>query len=280
MNVILSEKCLADFIKLIHELTGITVAPNRNSMVEGRLRRRLTVLGLTSYDSYFKLVKNDKAEQVNFVDQVTTNETYFYRTRRVWDFIEKELLPEWLSLHPKTIFTAWSAASSSGEEAYTLGIICQAFKDNNPSFLYSIKGTDISKEMVRLSQQGRYSGRSIEAFRKSRPELFEKYMAKINHEGYEVIPEIKNRIKFQQHNLFNSLQPKEKFNLVLIRNVLIYFNGPDQEKVISLVDPNIADDGVMIIGESESLAHINTNFKSIEPLVYKPIPACSRLKAS
>lgn len=280
MNVVLGEKCLADFIELIHGLTGITIAANRNSMIEGRLRKRLSALKLTSYESYLKLVSVDKAEQVSFIDLVTTNETYFYRTPRIWDFIEKKFLPEWMALHPKTVFTAWSAAASSGEEAHTLGIICQAFKENNPSFLYQITGTDISKEMVGLCQQGQYSGRSIEAFRKTRPELFEKYMTQATGDSFEVIPEIKSRLRFQQHNLFQSLLQKEKFNLVLIRNVLIYFKGQDQEKVISLIGPKMADDGVMIIGESESLTHINTNFKSIEPLVYKSSPAVSGLKVS
>lgn len=280
MNVVLNEKCLNDFIKLIHELTGITIAANRNSMVEGRLRKRLTTLGLTSYESYLKLVREDRSEQVNFVDLVTTNETYFYRTPRIWDYIEKKLLPDWLLTHPKAVFTAWSAASSSGEEAHTLGIICQSFKEKNPTFLYQITGTDISKEMVGLCQQGHYSGRSIESFKKTRPELFEKYLAKATGESFQVTPEIKSRLKFQQHNLFQSLQHKERFDLVLIRNVLIYFKGPDQEKVISLIAPKMADDGVMIIGESESLTHINTNFKSVEPLVYKPNPAASGLKAS
>lgn len=280
MSVVLSEKCLNDFIKLIHELTGITIASNRNFMVEGRLRKRLTTLGLTSYESYLKLVREDRSEQVNFVDVVTTNETYFYRTPRVWDYIEKKLLPEWLVSHPKAVFTAWSAAASSGEEAHTLGIICQAFKEKNPSFLYQISGTDISKEMVGLCQQGHYSGRSIESFKKTRPELFEKYMTKAVGESFQVISEIKSRLKFQQHNLFQALQHKERFDLVLIRNVLIYFKGPDQEKVISLIGPKMVEDGVMIIGESESLNHINTNFKSVEPLVYKQNPAASGLKAS
>lgn len=278
--MVLSEKCLNDFIKLIHELTGITIASNRNSMVEGRLRKRLTTLGLTSYESYLKLVREDRSEQVNFVDLVTTNETYFYRTPRVWDYIEKKFLPEWFAAHPKAVFTAWSAAASSGEEAHTLGIICQAFKEKNPDFLYQISGTDISKEMVGLCQQGHYLGRSIESFKKTRPELFEKYMTKAAGDSFQVIPEIKSRLKFQQHNLFQSLQHKERFDLVLIRNVLIYFKGPDQEKVISLIGPKMAEDGVMIIGESESLTHINTNFKSVEPLVYKQNPAASSLKAS
>lgn len=280
MSLILNEKCLNDFIKIIHELTGITIAPNRSSMVEGRLRKRLTTLGLTSYESYLKLVREDSSEQVSFIDLVTTNETYFYRTPRIWDYIEKKLIPEWFTAHPKAIFSAWSAASSSGEEAHTLGIICQAFKENNPNFLYQITGTDVSREMVGLCQQGNYAGRSIESFKKNRPELFEKYMTKATGESYQVIPEIKSRLKFQQHNLFQSLQRKEQFNLVLIRNVLIYFKGPDQEKVVSLIGPKMAEDGVMIIGESESLTHINTGFTSVEPLVYKQIPAASRLKAS
>jgi chemotaxis protein methyltransferase CheR len=171
--------------------------------------------------------------------------------------------------HPKSVFSAWSAASSSGEEAHTLGIICQAFKEKNPSFIYQITGTDISKEMVGLCQQGKYAGRSIESFKKSRPELFDTYMSKCDGDSYEVIPKIKSRLRFHQHNLFQSLQLHDSYHLVLIRNVLIYFKGPDQEKVISLIGPKMAGDGVMIIGESETLTHINTNFKSVEPLIYR-----------
>jgi chemotaxis protein methyltransferase CheR len=279
MNMVLDEKCLADFIKLIHELTGISVAPNRSSMVEGRLRKRVMALSLPSYESYFKLLREERTEQINFIDLITTNETYFYRTPRVWDFIEKKFLPEWVETHPKTIFSAWSAASSSGEEAHTLGILCQAFKEKNPSFLYQITGTDISEEMVSLCREGQYRGRSLEVFKKTRPELVERYMRKTQNDGFEVIPEIKGRLRFQKHNLFHTLVAKEKYHLVLLRNVLIYFKAPDQEKVISLIGPRMADDGVMIIGESESLTHINTPFKSIEPLVYKLNPLARGLKA-
>lgn len=268
MEVILSEKCLSDFIKLIHELTGITIAPNRSSMVEGRIRKRVFALKLANYEAYLKFVKEDKVEQVSFIDLITTNETYFYRTPRIWDYIEKKLLPAWLESHPKAVFTAWSAAASSGEEAHTLGVLCQAFKEKHPSFLYQITGTDISNEMVGLCQLGHYSGRAIDSFKKTRPELFKKHLKHVEAETFEVSPEIKTRIKFQQHNLFKALPGKEKFDLVLIRNVLIYFKGSDQEKVISLIESKLAADGVMIIGESESLSHINTNFKSVEPLVY------------
>lgn len=269
MDMVLGEKCFTDYIKFIHELTGITIGKNRNSLVESRLRKRIVTLNLSSYESYFKRVKEDQTEQLKFVDLVTTNETYFYRTPRIWDYIENKFLPDWFAKYPNTVFTAWSAASSSGEEAHTLGILCEAFKEKNPSFHYQILGTDISQEMVALCQQGTYSGRSLDSFKKNRPDLFEKYMCKNTHESYNVTADIKNRLRFQHHNLFQELNQKDKFHLVLIRNVLIYFTGADQERVISLIEPKLTNDGVMIIGESESLTHISTNFKSIEPLIYK-----------
>ncbi len=277
MNAVMTDKSFKDLLELIHELTGITIAENRTSMVEGRLRKRLATLGM-DYQAYIVLVKSDREEQTRFVDLITTNETYFFRTPRIWDYIENKFLPQWLKTHPKQVFTAWSAAASSGEEAHSLGVVCQVFKEKHPEFVYQIIGTDISAEMVGLCQQGEYSGRSIEAFKTTRPAQFEKYMKKTANGTVQVIPEIKNRLKFQQHNLFNSFKASGSFDLILVRNVLIYFKGQDQEKVLSLMVPKLAADGSLIIGESESLSHINTVFKSIEPLVYGVPSAASSLK--
>lgn len=269
MDVVLSEECFHDFLKMIHELTGITIAQNRASMVEARLRKRMKALSLVTYDSYLKYVKENRAEQSFFIDVVTTNETYFYRTPRIWDYIENKFLAEWFTANPKKVFTAWSAAASSGEEAHTLAIICQAFKEKNPAFLYQITGTDISNEMVGRCQQGHYSGRSLESFKSLRPELFQKYMRMQENNVFQILPEIKARIKFSQQNLFKCKPPAEKFDLILIRNVLIYFKPGDQETVLSLIAPCLAEDGKLIIGESESLSHIKTPFKYVEPLIYK-----------
>jgi chemotaxis protein methyltransferase CheR len=269
MSAILPELCLAALIKLIYELTGISVAADRSSLVESRLRKRLRSLNLSTYESYLKLVKEDKLEQCHFIDLVTTNETYFYRTPRIWEHIENNLLVNWLSARPKMTFTAWSAASSSGEEAHTLGIICQSFKEKNPQFNYKIIGTDISSEMVSRCQKGQYSGRSVEVFKRIRPDLFKKYLIPESEGSFQVNQKVKSHIRFFQHNLFNPLDEAIQFDLVLLRNVLIYFKGPDQEKVISLMSPKMAKDAVLIIGESESLTYINTPFKSVEPLIYK-----------
>jgi chemotaxis protein methyltransferase CheR len=264
----LSEKCFHEFLGVIYKLTGMTVSKNRNSMVEGRLRKRITLLNLSSYESYLERVKEDSSEQVYFINLITTHETYFFRTPRVWDYIEKTVLPQWFHDNPQDTFLAWSAASSSGEEVYTLGILCESFREKNPSFSYQILGSDISMEMVRLSQKGEYSGRSIENFKKVKPNLFHRYMKPLDSDTFEVLPSIKSRVQFRQHNLFHRDSRKDLFSLILLRNVLIYFKSEDQERVMSLLAPKLSSKGIMIIGESESLSHIQTPFQALEPLVY------------
>ncbi len=277
MEVVLSEKCFGEYLNLIHELTGITIAKNRTSMIEGRLRKRVSTLKLSSYEDYLRLVKQDRSEQISFIDLITTNETYFFRTPRIWDYLETKFLPKWIAEHPKQVFTAWSAAASSGEEAHSLGILCQSFKDKHPNFLYQIVGTDISAEMIGLCQSGAYSGRSIESFRKTRTPLFDRFMRLSDSEEFRVSSEIKSRLRFLQHNLFRPLPTQDRFDLVLLRNVLIYFTAKDQETVLSLVEPRLAENGVLIIGESESLTHIRTQFKPIEPFVYNSKNASSSM---
>ncbi len=269
MAAVLSETCFKEFLSLVHKLTGITIASNRTSMLEGRLRKRISALGLETYEEYLKLAQDNAGEQKHFIDLVTTNETYFFRTPRVWEYIERKFLPQWSAKHPNQMMKAWSAAASSGEEAHSLGVICQDFKEKTPGFQYQITGTDISGEMIDLCQKGLYSGRSLEAFKKTRPAQFERHMKLKGDNTYQVASEIKAHLKFQQHNLFRAFQTQEAFDLILIRNVLIYFKGPDQETVLSLIAPRLAPEGVLIIGEAESLAHINTGYKSIEPLVYR-----------
>ena len=238
-------------------------------MVEGRIRRRANELKLESYASYLKLVRDDPRERPLFIDLVTTNETYFYRTPRIWEYLVGQFLPRWHETHKGQTFSAWSAAASSGEEAHTLAILLQSFKESHAGFVYQILGTDISEEMVSLCESGMYRGRSIEAFRKTKPDLFMKYMESGDGTSFSVKSEIKARMKFQSHNLFKPLASRGPFDLILVRNVLIYFTAADQEKVIANLEPRLKQDGVVIIGESESLSQIKTGLKSQSPLIYQ-----------
>lgn len=264
----LSDACFENAVELIHSLTGISISPGRRTMVLGRMRRRASELGFTDYDSYLDLVRKDPGEKRLFVDLVTTNETYFFRTPRIWKFIEDEFLPSWLRKNEGKTLQAWSAAASSGDEAHSLAVLLEDFREKHPHFTYQILGTDISREMIELCRKGVYQGRSIESFRSHRPDLFAKYMES-SSEGYSIRADIKLRMKFLEHNLFQPLPMSTSFDLVLIRNVLIYFKGNDQEKVLKLIEPRLAPDGKLIIGESESLSYIRTGFTALQPLVYR-----------
>lgn len=265
---LLNEASYQDCLGLIHQLTGITVGPNRHSMIQGRLRRRMREVRIADFETYLNYVKNSESEKPFFIDLVTTNETYFFRTPRVWDYLSQEMIPSWHIKNPGQIFKVWSAACSSGEEAHSLAIVCEEFKEKNPSFQYQILATDISQEMVALASAGMYSGRSIESFREQKANLFQKYM-KPSGDKFHLSAAIRSRMQFRTHNLFQPLYPQEVFQLILLRNVLIYFTREDQEKVLAHLSGQLAPEARLIIGESESLAYIQCNFSFVMPLVYE-----------
>ncbi|MFN8790025.1 MAG: CheR family methyltransferase [Bdellovibrionales bacterium] len=274
----LSDDSLREWIQMIHRLTGITISESRRSMVQGRLRKRVLELKLSSYQEYFAYVQTKADEKTIFIDLITTNETYFYRTPRIWDYIEKEFLPQWHKTRPGGNLQAWSAAASSGEEAHTLGILLQNYRSTRADFSYSILGTDISQKMVQSCQQGEYVGKALDHFQKLRPDLAQKFLVPLPSGASTVHADIRLRLKFKTHNLFQPLVGAPKFDLILLRNVLIYFTPKDQEVVLQNVAANLAGDGVLIIGESESLTHIQTPFRSLHPLIYTKASPAELLK--
>jgi chemotaxis protein methyltransferase CheR len=265
----IDDKTMLRFISVAHQWTGITLTLNKKIMLQGRLRSRMRELKISSYPKYLEHLESEAEEKGLFIELITTNETYFYRTPRVWEHLEKEFIPNWITKNPGKTFNAWSAAASSGEEAYTLGAHLQMFKEKHAGFQFQIYGTDISKDILAVAEQATYMGRSIEMFRDKRPDLFHKCLRK-NADGasFTIAPEIKSQITFQHHNLFEAPKTKISFDLVLVRNVLIYFEGPDQEKVLFNISRNMKPDGLLVIGESESLTRLQTPFTYEAPLIY------------
>lgn len=159
INNELSDACFGEFVKVIHDLTGISLGSTRQKMLEGRLRKRLRATETPDFESYLKLICKDQGEAEQFINQVTTNETYFYRTPRVWSYVSEVFLPQWLSTSGRTQLYAWSAAASTGAEAYTMGVIFEAFRKANPGFDYKILGTDIDSDVISVAEAGQYVGR-------------------------------------------------------------------------------------------------------------------------
>ena len=139
----------------------------------------------------------------------------------------------------------------------------------NPGFDYEVLGTDITRKMIERCREGKYSGRSVRLFRETKPEWFSQHMLDVGSGEFCANDEIRSRLSFHEHNLFQGLKANGHFDLVLLRNVLIYFTAKDQEKVLTKVAPRLADNGLLIIGESESLAHINSSFRKRTTYFYE-----------
>ena len=264
----LDQITLEQMLKLVHKYTGITMNSSKKALLQGRLRPRVRDLGLHTYSDYIEYLSSHKEEVQEFVNIITTNETSFFRTQRVWDFFSNEYLPEWVSRNPGKTLNIWSAASSSGEEVYTIGISCEQFRQKHPGFDYQILGTDISTEVLKVGETGEYGGRSIENFKTNNRPLFDKFLIP-TESRFKVAPEIRARIRFASHNLFTVPKQKEFFDIVFLRNVMIYFETLDQEKVLENISRAILPNGTLVIGESESLNNLKTSFIFKSPLIYE-----------
>ncbi len=277
---VLSDQCFSKLTDRVHALTGITIKPERRAMLEGRVARRLRALSLTDFESYINHVDSMPDEQEAFVNTITTNETYFYRTPRIWEYVSDSFLSQWYEQNRGSTLNIWSAASSTGEEAHTLGILMQCFKDSHPRFDYRITGTDIDSSVIQRATSGLYKGRSVERFRNEKPELFARYMVGNDADGFKVATTIKKNIQFKKLNLFNPGPVDTTYTLILLRNVLIYFTKEDKKRVMQAVYKRLSVSGVVIIGESESLNGLSSDFATIAPTIYQRADARSGAKAA
>ncbi|MES2106021.1 MAG: protein-glutamate O-methyltransferase CheR [Pseudomonadota bacterium] len=264
----INQATLAALIRLVRKHTGIAMSEHKSMLLERRLRPRLLALSLTSYQDYLSALERDHTEVPYFIDMVTTNDTLFFRTQQVWNFFSEQFLPEWLQAHPGECLRIWSAASASGEEVYSIAMLCHEFQRLARQFQYQILGTDISENMLATASAGEYGGRSVERIKQSHPQLFDKYFTAIPA-GVRIGDELKQHVGFSRHNLLLSLKSMKKFDIVFLRNVLIYFDADDQETVLANIRQNMKQHARLILGESESIGHLKTSYRMELPLIYR-----------
>ena len=263
----LNPATLTALIALVRKHTGIAMTERKSVLLEGRLRPRMQLLAIGSYQDYLDKVEQDRAEIPHFIDLVTTNDTLFFRTPQVWEYVEKEFLPQWWAAHPGRRLKVWSAAAASGEELYSMAMLCEEFQATAPGFSYQIHATDISQQILAAARAGRYGGRSVERLRSSHPDWVKKYFRPFNG-GLQVVDSLKQHVELAQHNLLTPLKPRQQFDLVLLRNVLIYFDQEHQQTVLSQARLSMAPHARLILGESESIGGLDTAYRYERPMVY------------
>lgn len=263
---------LGHALALVRQHTGITMAPTKQSMLQSRLRQRMRALKIGSYDAYIRYLLDSADERQRFIDVVTTHHTTFFRTPRIWQHVREDFLPKWLESHPKKTLRAWSAAASSGEEACTIAMCCEEARRNHPDFSWEINATDIALDVLQRAETGVYSGNSTAAFHTGYPELFERYNTLNSPDRFQLADDLRRRITYAQHNLLDDSPWRDRFDLIFLRNVLIYFKQDVIETVVRNIAPALREGGLLIIGEAESLAAMNVPFAFVRPQIYRRIP--------
>lgn len=262
---------LQRLLVLVKQHTGITMEERKRDLLLSRVGRRMRILGLKTPEEYLEYLEKTSSETQEFVNVITTNETLFFRTPVIWEFFQKEFLPQWYAANPKGTLRLWSAASSSGEEACSICISCEEFKLAHPDFKYQIDATDISTGVLGEAQSGIFSGKSVDDLKNKHPHFVMKYFKPQGDGALKVNPDLWGRVNFSVHNLHTRKANVGTYDLVFLRNVMIYFNDRDQELVLSNIHRTMKDTGLLILGESESLARLKSPFNFKKPLIYQKV---------
>lgn len=277
-NVVPGEYPLADadydFIcRLVYDKSRIALGPDKKILVTSRLAKRLRQLNLGSYREYCDLLRSPAgAEELrNLIDRISTNHTHFFRETKHFDFLRDKLLPQWRadSRSRDGVFRVWSAASSTGEEPYTIAIHLAEHLAPAESGRWEIEATDISTRVLDIARQAVYdadrlSGMSTELVRR----YFQKGMR--DWEGhFRVKAEVRERVRFHHLNLLEPPYPfNQPFQVIFCRNVMIYFDRPTQEALVSHLAEKLVPGGHLLVGHSESLSGIKHSLKLVQPAVY------------
>lgn len=242
----------------LYELTGVSLKKEKYFLIENRLSKRLRFLKLSSFEQYFQTIKENIKEREIFISTMTTHKTFFNRESQHFLEVEKLILQ---SEKKKWLFL--SAACSTGEEVYTLAAYLETLK-RKKEFEYKILGIDICGESIRLANLGRYKKSNTEEFKQDFKRYFE-----IDNENLVVKDTLKNNIKFRKMNLLSLSDLPENliFDIVLLRNVLIYFDDKGVRKVIDNIEKNHCVGGKIFIGMSEHINH--PKYKSLGVSTYE-----------
>lgn len=247
----LSQRQFKKFSDLVYHECGIFLHEGKQQLLSARLAKRLRRTGINSADEYLKVLKSDVQERIAFLDVISTNHTFFFRENHHFNILESQ--------HRRI----WCAASSSGEEPYSIAIHCL-----EKGFKPEIDATDISTNALSIGAEGIYP---IEKVKSLPMYLLKKYFQKGQDkwEGYiRVKNELKQIVNFRRFNLTTDPDPQQEYDIVFCRNVFIYFDNQTKVKVVDKLYNVIREKGYLVIGGAESLNNLKHRFKYVKPSIY------------
>jgi chemotaxis protein methyltransferase CheR len=247
-------------------------------MLEGRIRKRMRALNIGRFEDYCHHVFNSSEsgqELIHMIDVVTTNKTDFFREPEHFEYLSNLVLPELTAKRrhgPGETLNVWSAGCSTGEEPYTLAIVLTEFFSRNPNAAFSILATDLSTAVLEKAKNGIYEDQKAEPIPMA---LRKKYLlrSKDRNKGLiRIAPELRARVKFRRLNFMEGQYGMEKtVQVIFCRNVIIYFDRPTQEEILSRLSGCLARGGYLFIGHSESLHGMDLPLEQMATTVYRKL---------
>lgn len=272
----LTDQEFQKFSSFIYDVCGIKLPFNKKTMLSARLNKRLRQMSIASFSDYFNYVMTpdgQRYELVNMIDAVSTNKTEFFREAKHFDFLTSYVLPEYvrqLRLRRGRKLFVWSAGCSSGEEPYTLAMVLEEFFSQYPGLDYSILATDISTQVLAIAKQGIYADETVASV----PVIMRhKYLmrGKGNRKGvHRVVPELRRKVTFDRLNFVDrDFGIDTKMDIIFCRNVIIYFDRKTQAALFEKFYRQLAVNGYLFTGHSESLEGIVDRMERITSAVYR-----------
>jgi len=259
------------FRSFIYEHAGINLGNDKKPLIVSRLSKRLRHYSLTSFQQYFELIQGSppEGERQTAIDLLTTNETYFFREPKHFNFLQTQILSNWQT---RKTFRVWSAASSTGEEAYSIAMLLDDLLADKP---WQIFGSDISRRVLKTAKQGHFQLQRIEGIPR---DYLTKYCLKGKDEQRGtmlVVKKLRERLEFAPINLTKPIPDIGKFEVIFLRNVLIYFDVKTKAQIIKQLVRKLQPEGYLFVGHSESLKEITNELASVAPSVYQKNKAIS-----
>jgi chemotaxis protein methyltransferase CheR len=244
--------------------SGILIAEHKQQLIITRLRSHMLSLGFKEFDSYAAYLINaaSQAERTHAVDLLTTNETYFFREPEHFKHLANLMLPS-IQNRPLRI---WCAAASSGEEPYSLAM---ALTEKLGSSGWELTASDISVRMLETAEQGLYRMQRLEQMP---AEYLKKYCRRGTgpYDGmFMVDPELRKQVNFVQHNLLDNAANLGQFDIIFVRNVMIYFDSDVKKQVLRNLYAQLRPGGWLVTSHSESLIGLDSQLKLVRPSIYR-----------
>ncbi|KPC55105.1 CheR family methyltransferase [Amantichitinum ursilacus] len=254
------------FQRYLHQHIGLSLPESKQMMLSQRLGKRLRVNQCESYGAYFELIRQDRnAQELQIlIDLITTHETYFFREPKHFDALYAMVPP---TLTGRDKVRVWSAASSSGEEAYSAAMVLAGVLP--PSQSWEILGTDISTQVLETARRGLYS---LDQAERIPPAYLKKWClkGKGRYDGTLLIDKnLRRHVSFRPFNLTGALHELGLFDVIFLRNVTIYFDPPTKRRVVEQVTEQLRPGGWLMMGHAEPLLDRYSGLEQITTAIYR-----------